>query len=320
MQPPHTRQTRPYEGCCRETLDKVHPDPLVHRRRGQALAFASRLVGQYRLPMQPLGYRVGPKSRVSRLRIRTFGDTLARWVRRVLVVLGVVAMAPIVLHLALWSRVVDIACARTSSTGVRCVVEESTLLSQRRTVVDLERPERAILHEDRSDCWIAVESEAGSTRLTSDFNLAKTDQHTLAEELFSFFQDPSRLTVRGSFGSRWGGAMLFAGLYGVLFPPLIAIMHLVFGHRITITLDPERGRCTVDSQTWPFPKQTLIEPLTPPPLFAVTTTKGIELGILRDDGRRTRVVRRGEPLYPALIAARDQLNQWLRAKPQPDDP
>ncbi len=166
--------------------------------------------------------------------------------RALLVVVLVVVVAPILLHVFLWSRVVVVRCERDEQRRVVCEVDETSLaLSsrfRRQATGALRADVQGSVHRSRGDVWIALAFPGGATDLTSGFNGDREGQIAVAGQLTRFLRTPDDRSVTLSFGSRWRTAWIFLGLDALLF----FCLYPVFGQRLRVIAD--RGNDTLVRQ------------------------------------------------------------------------
>ena len=167
----------------------------------------------------------------------------------------VLACAPALLHLFLWSRVVEVRCRKSAGDLVLCEVASTSLASDAADAVILARPWRAQLRgatdRSRGDVWIEVETATRTVPLTSGFNLAKDEQRRLATDLTAFFGD-SRERLEGRFGSRWSTVPVPALALGAALG-----LYFLFGLRLTLRRRADLGTVEIELRRWPLPGRHL---------------------------------------------------------------
>lgn len=220
----------------------------------------------------------------------------------------VLATAPLLLFLFLWSRVVTITCEPLPEGAWGCEVREEAIASiaaRREVLRDVTEVHLAgETRRSRGDAWIEVVTRSGVVRLTRGFAGAKDQQLQVAREL------DRRLTRRGErfagrYGARWTAVFVPAlGIsVGALIVGLIAL-------RVVLRVDPRHRLLVVDRRHLPLPASRMSVELA--------HVERLEVG---GDARGRATVdlrlRTGErvPLFRALEPEieLERARQWLEA-------
>lgn len=232
--------------------------------------------------------------------------------RRVLVVLGVIFLAPIFLHVFLWSRVVTVQCWHAPEKRVLCDVEEQSLAFSGGRQVDatgmLRAELRGAVHRSRGDTWIVLrDGSGGEKQLTSGFNGDKTHQRAVVDALNGFFAERTRPRLEMSFGSRWLTAYIFGGIYAFL----LLVLYPLFGQRLRATADRARGTLELRRRLWPLPGKRVDVPLGRRVRFEVQRLppRRFRLAVVTDDGQ-THPLSWPVGVDSVLLPAATKLNVW----------
>lgn len=214
--------------------------------------------------------------------------------RRLLVALVGVVVAPMLLHVFLWSRVVTVRCERSAEGRIACDVEESTLASSDRFRRDATGADEAALRGAtrvrRGSTWIALVGPSGEAELTSGFNGDKEGQHAAADRLTDFLADPGEPSVTVTFGSRWGTAWIFLGIDALI----AVLLYPIFAQRLRLRADRDKDVLEVARGFWPFFGKPYNVPLRRLARFTVAP-----------EGKRYRLVAvsEDEQTHPISLAA-----------------
>lgn len=231
--------------------------------------------------------------------------------RALLVVLIVVVVAPILLHVFLWSRVVTVRCERDEQRRIWCDVDETSLAlssrfrreATRALGAEVEGP----IYRSRGDVRVVLAIPSGATNLTSGFNGDKEGQLAVAKQLTRFLHTPDERSVTLSFGSRWRAAWIFLGLDTLLF----LCLYPIFGQRLRATADRDRDTLEFQRRVWPLPAARVTVPLSRLQRIAVVSERPSrhQLAAVTDDQRPHPL---SWPLgVPSILApAAEALQAW----------
>ena len=232
--------------------------------------------------------------------------------RALLALVVVVVVAPILLNVFLWSRVVTVGCQRYTQRRVFCDVDETSIAlssrSRREATGALRADVEGPVYASRGDVRIVLVFPGGGADLTSGFNGDKVAQLAAAKELTRFLRTPSEQQVTVTFGSRWRATWIFLGLDLLLF----LCLYPVFGQRLVAVADRERDTLELRRRVWPLPATRITVPLSRLQRIAVVIprTGRYQLAAVTDDQQAhpiswsLGVASLGEP------AARE-LNTWV---------
>lgn len=232
--------------------------------------------------------------------------------RRLLIVVAVILLAPVLLHIFLWSRVVTIRCMRSGGELITCGVKEESLALSNQSDHDATSAYGAVVrgavHRSRGDAWIALIGGGSERQLTSGFNGDKAGQQAAAKKISDFLAAPRQPSVTVMFGSRWRTAQIFLAIDGALF----LLLFPVVGQRLRLRADRGRDALEISRGVWPFFGKGVVMPLSRLASFKV----------IAESRRRFRLVAvtKDQQTYPLTWAlgqpeifggAAERLNTWM---------
>lgn len=235
--------------------------------------------------------------------------------RRLLVLLAVIVTAPTLLHVFLWSRVVNVRCERGAKQQISCQVDEESLAlsnhSRKVATGAVVAAPRGKTSGSRGDAWLVLVGPDGETRLTSGFNRDKPGQRAAAETLTTFLQTPGARSVEVSFGSRWFTAWILGGLFSLM----LLLGYPMLGQRLRATADRNRDTLDLHRRVWPLPGTRVSLPLQRFVRFDIESLpRGrYRLVAMMDDGQAhplTWPIGAGE----VLVKTAERLNTWAAAE------